>query len=533
MGKHLMPRAFFKLFAMLSLGISMWAQIAVTPGAPPPDLEAYVANSMKTFDVPGMAVAIVKDGKIAVAKGYGVRKLGDPTPVDEFTMFAIGSNTKAFTTASLATLVDQGKLSWDDHVYERLPGFVMYDPYVSHEMTIRDLLTHRSGMGLGEGDLLFWPHSTYTRNDIIYKLRFMKPQSSFRSHYAYDNLLYMTAGQIIPAVTGTSWDDYVRQHIFEPLGMKHSTVSSKDFKPGDDYAYPHSRVDGKLQVIPLEDLDNVGPAGSINSCASDMAKWVQLQLNRGKFTDRDGRLFTEQRSREMWAPQTILPTGDPPPALAGLKTNFADYALGWGLREYHGRKLVGHTGGVGGFVSRVMLVPEENLGVVILTNAEEDGAFDAILYHVLDHYLRLPTTDWIAAFKTVKDQDEKEAAESMKKAEGARAANSKPSLPLEKYAGTYNDAWYGPITIRFENGGLVISFDHTPGMVGDLQPWQYDTFKAHWRVRTIEDAFVTFSLNPDGSIDSARTAAVSPLADFSFDYQDLLLKPAVAAAGKN
>jgi hypothetical protein len=180
-----------------------------------------------------------------------------------------------------------------------------------------------------------------------------------------------------------------------------------------------------------------------------------------------------------------------------------------------------------------MLVPEENLGVVILTNAEEDGAFDAILYHVLDHYLRLPTTDWIAAFKTVKDQDEKEAAESMKKAEGARAANSKPSLPLEKYAGTYSDAWYGPISIRFENGGLVISFDHTTGMVGDLQHWQYDTFKAHWRERTIEDAFVTFSLKPDGSIDSAKMVAVSPLADFSFDYQDLLLKPALAAAGKN
>ena len=528
-----MPRAFLKLFAMLSFGISMWAQTAAVPGEPPADLDAFVANSMKTFDVPGMAVTIVKDGKIAVAKGYGFRKLGDATPVDEFTMFAIGSNTKAFTTASLATLVDQGKLSWDDRVYERLPGFVMYDPYVSHEMTIRDLLTHRSGMGLGEGDLLFWPHSTYTRNDIIYKLRFMKPQSSFRSHYAYDNLLYMTAGQIIPAVTGTSWDDYVRQHIFEPLGMKHSTVSSKDFKSGDDYAYPHSRVDGKLQVIPLEDLDNVGPAGSINSCATDMGKWVQLQLNRGKFTDRDGRVFTEQRSREMWAPQTILPTGDPPPALAGLKTNFADYALGWGLREYHGRKLVGHTGGVGGFVSRVMLVPEEKLGVVILTNAEETEAFDAILFHVLDHYMQLPSTDWIGAFKALKDQEEKEAAETMKKAEGGRAANSKPSLPLEKYAGAYNDAWYGPITIRFENGGLVISFDHTPGMVGDLQPWQYDTFKAHWRVRTIEDAFVTFSMDPDGSIDSARMAAVSPLADFSFDYQDLLLKPAVAEAGQN
>ena len=496
----------------------------------PPDLNKYVASSMKTFDVPGMAVAIVKDGKILVAKGYGVRKLGEPTPVDEYTMFGIGSNTKAFTTAALATLVDEGKLSWDDPVYQRLPGFVMYDPYVSHEMTIRDLLTHRSGMGLGEGDLLFWPHTTYSRAEVIYKLRFMKPQSSFRSHYAYDNLLYMTAGQIIPAVTGTTWDDYVRQRIFVPLGMDHTNVSTTAFKPGDNYAYPHSRVDGKLQVIPFEDLDNAGPAGAINSGAADMAKWVQLQLNRGKFVNRDGRLFTEQRSREMWSAHTILPIGDPPAPLAGLRANFADYALGWGLRDYHGRKLVGHTGGVGGFVSRVMLVPEENLGVVVLTNAEEGGAFDSILYHVLDYYFQLPPTDWVAAFKAVKDQEEKEAAETMQKAAASRDANSKPSLPLEKYAGVYNDAWYGPITIRMENGGLVMSFDHTPAMIGDLQHWQYDTFKAHWRTRTIEDAFVTFSLNPDGSVESAKMAAVSPLADFSFDYQDLLLKPAVSPA---
>jgi len=501
-----------------------WAQSS-TSTAPPSDLDAYVASSMKTFDVPGMAVAIVKDGKIIVAKGYGVRKLGDPTPVDEFTLFGIGSNTKAFTTAALATLVDEGKLSWDDPVYQRLPGFVMYDPYVSHEMTIRDLLTHRSGMGLGEGDLLFWPHSTYTREEVIYKLRFMKPASSFRSRYAYDNLLYMTAGQIVPAVTGISWDDYVRERIFMPLGMNHSNVSNHAFKSGDDYAFPHSYVDGKLQVIPFGDLDNAGPAAAINSSAADMAKWVQLQLNRGKFVDREGRLFAEQRSKEMWSAQTILPVGDPPPPLHELKANFADYALGWGMRDYHGRKLVGHTGGVGGFVSRVMLVPEENLGVVVLTNAEEDGAFDSILYHVLDHYFHLPPTDWITAYKTVEDKQQKDAAEAMKKAEAARAADSKPSLPLEKYAGVYDDAWYGPITIRMDNGGLVITFDHTPTMIGDLQHWQHDTFKAHWRVRTIEDAFVTFALNPDGTIDSARLAAVSPLADFSFDYQDLLLKP--------
>ena len=526
------PRRFALAFAALTA--ATFASAQATSTAPPPDLDSYVAASMKTFDVPGMAVAIVKDGKIVVAKGYGVRKLGDPTPVDEFTMFAIGSNTKAFTTAALATLIDEGKLSWDDPVYQRLPGFVMYDPYVSHEMTIRDLLTHRSGMGLGEGDLLFWPHSTYTRAEVIYKLRFMKPASSFRSHYAYDNLLYMTAGQIIPAVTGTSWDDYIRQRIFAPLGMTHSNVTNADFKPGDDYSFPHSRVDGKLQVIPFGVLDNAGPAGAINSSAADMAKWVQLQLNRGKFTGRDGRLFSEQRSQEMWTPQTILPINDPPPPLAALKANFADYALGWGLRDYHGRKLVGHTGGVGGFVSRVMLVPEENLGVVILTNAEEGGAFDSILYHVLDHYFHLPPTDWIAAYKAVDDKEEADANETMKKAEGARAANSKPSLPLEKYAGTYNDAWYGPITIRMnnENRGLVITFDHTPTMIGDLQHWQYDTFKAHWRTRTIEDAFITFALNPDGTVDSARMAAVSPLADFSFDYQDLLLKPAIVPEKK-
>src|ERR1700726_1244621 len=227
------------LFVALLLSTSLWAQSPIST-APPADLDAYVASSMKTFDVPGMAVAIVKDGKIVVTKGYGIRKLGDDTRVDEFTLFGIGSNTKAFTAAALATLVDEGKLSWDDPVYQRLPGFVMYDPYVSHEMTIRDLLTHRSGMGLGEGDLLFWPKSTYTRDEIIYKLRFMKPASSFRSKYAYDNLLYMTAGQIIPAVTGVSGDEFIQRNIFLPLGMNNSNTTSKAFKAGDDYAFPHS-----------------------------------------------------------------------------------------------------------------------------------------------------------------------------------------------------------------------------------------------------------------------------------------------------
>jgi len=515
--------------AALALAL-LWATALFAQSGPPADLDAYVTRAMKTFEVPGIAVAIVKDGKMVFAKGYGVRKLGEATPVDENTLFAIGSNTKAFTAAALATLVDAGKISWDDPVYQRLTGFQMYDPYVSHEMTIRDLLTHRSGMGLGEGDLLFWPHTTYTREDIIYRLRFMKLASSFRSRFAYDNLLYMTAGQIVPAVTGTSWDNYVREKIFLPLGMNTTNVSNTAFKPGDDYAFPHSKVDGKLQVTPFQELDNAGPAGSINSSVAEMCKWFALQLNHGKFPDRDARLFSEAQSREMWSSQTILPIGEAPAGpLASLRGHFRAYGLGWFVTDYKGRKLVGHSGGVDGFVSRVQLVPEENLGVVVLTNAEEGGAMESILYHILDSYLNLPSTDWTAAFKAQDEQDEKDAAEAMKKAASGRAADSKPSLAPEKYAGVYTDAWYGPATIKIEKGQLVFTLDHTPAAIADLQHWQYDTFKAHWRDRTIEDAFVTFTLKPDGNIDHFTMAAVSPLADFSFDYQDLYFTPQKSA----
>ena len=492
---------------------------------PPADLDAYVVRDMKTFDVPGIAIAIIKDGKVVLAKGYGVRKRGDATPVDENTLFGIGSNTKAFTSAALASLVDAGKISWDDKVYERLKGFEMYDPYVSHEMTIRDLLTHRSGMGLGEGDLLFWPHTTYTRDDIIYRLRFMKPASSFRSHYAYDNLMYIAAGQIIPAVTGKPWEAYIREKILDPLGMKTTNLSTTAFKPGDNYAWPHSKVDGKLQTVPFMDLDNAGPAGAINSSVAEMSKWLMLQLNHGKIPGSEQRIFSEAQSREMWTGQTLLPIGGGDSPLAAMRPKFAAYALGWGVQDYHGRKLVGHSGGVSGFVTRVMLVPEENLGVLVFTNAESGAAFESILFHILDAYFGVPPTDWTAVMKALTDKGDKEAQEMLATSSKDRAANSKPSLPLEKFAGVYNDAWYGPITIKQEGSGLVFSMDHTPNAVADLQHWQFDTFKAHWRDRTIEDAFVTFTLNPDGSIDHFTMAAVSPLADFSFDYQDLWFTP--------
>src|SRR5271169_4124045 len=228
----------------------------------PADLDEYVSRTMKTFDVPGLSVAIVKDGKVIVARGYGVKKMGEAAAVDENTLFGIGSNTKAFTAAALATLVDEGKIAWDDPVYERLNGFQMFDPYVSKEMRIRDLLCHRSGLGLGEGDLMFWPHTTFTRDEVVYRLRFLKPASSFRTTYAYNNLMFLTAGQVVAEVSGKSWDDYLREEIFVPLGMTHTNTSNSLFKANQDWAWPHSKVDGKLQPIAFENLDNAGPAGS-------------------------------------------------------------------------------------------------------------------------------------------------------------------------------------------------------------------------------------------------------------------------------
>jgi CubicO group peptidase (beta-lactamase class C family) len=496
--------------------------------APPPDLDTWVAQSMKGFNVPGLSLAIVKDGKVVVVKGYGVRKLGESVPVDEDTAFAIGSNTKAFTTACLAMLVDEGKITWDDPVYQRLPGFVMYDPYVSHEITIRDLLTHRSGMGLGEGDLLFFPRTTYTRTEVIHQLRYMKPASSFRSRFAYDNLLYLAAGQIIPAVTGTSWDDFVQQRILARLGMNNSNTSVTAFKSGGNFAFPHTVVDGKLQVVDFMNLDNAAPGGSINSSAADMAKWVIVQLNRGKLPDSDTRLFSEKQSEEMWTPQTILPIPEPPAPLAALKANFGDYGLGWMMRDYQGRKLILHSGGVIGYVSRVALVPQEKLGVVILTNAMEGGAFDSLLFMILDHYLKVPHTDWVAAYKSTNDMRQKEAAAFEQQQSLARNKTSHPSLPQEKYAGTYQDAWYGVVNIRMESGHLVLNSAHSPALAGELEHWQYDTFRTHWGDHTVPDAFVTFSLKADGSIDRFTMQPMSPLADFSFDYRDLEFHPVPA-----
>ncbi|MBI4429078.1 MAG: serine hydrolase [Ignavibacteriales bacterium] len=492
----------------------------------PKDLDNYVESVRKEFEVPGISVAIVKAGKVVAAKGYGVRKLGELARVDDRTLFGIASNTKAFTATALGLLVEEGKLEWDAPVVRYLPWFQLSDPYVTRELSVRDLLVHRSGLPLGAGDLLWWPASTYDRKEIAKRLRFLPLNRSFRSAYAYDNVLYLIAGEVIEQVTGKTWEDFVAFRILAKVGMNESNVRHSDAANGGNVAATHARIEGKVRPVASFSSDNTNPAGGINSNARDMAEWMICQLDSGRVADGT-RLFSPRTTRELWSIVTPIPIGSPPPELATLRPNFNGYALGFGVRDYRGYKVVSHTGGLPGYVSKLAMIPELRLGVTVLTNQESGAAFESIVYFVLDHYIGTSKTNWLSAFKKVVARSDSMTAAMENQTASVRDMNSRPLLPLPSYAGTYVDQWYGNVTITHNNGKLAIRFAHTPSLVGDLDHWQYDTFVARWKDRELRaDAFVTFSLNPDGSIDQVKMKAVSPATDFSFDFHDLLLKPA-------
>jgi CubicO group peptidase (beta-lactamase class C family) len=517
------------LFLPLALVIAI---TAAAQSVVPADLDAYVARSMKEFEIPGLSLAVVKDGKVVYAKGYGVRKLGDSAPVTENTLFGIASNTKAFTAAALAILVDEGKLSWDDPVIKHMPSFRLADPYVTNELMVRDLLSHRAGLGLGQGDLLYFPPTDYTPAQVVEHGRYFKPVSSLRSKYAYNNFMFEVAAQLVPQVSGMPYDQFVTERIFKPLGMNSSMVTAAAYKPGGDWATPHSRgwrLEGKLEAIPVT-IDNAweGAAG-IKSSAADLAKWMNAQLNSGKLPD--GRpLFSEAAQRQMWSiqiPITISVSPTTPKGLIPARPQFAGYGLGWSLRDYRGRKIVSHGGALTGMVSTVQLVPDQHLGIVVLTNQEETGAYMAIVYHILDHVFQSPENDWISAYKQQRDDSIHRANEKEQKDAAARVKDSRSLASPEKLAGRYHDDWYGDVTITNENGKLVLRFTHTSMMVADLDFWQYDTFKAIFRDKTVPDAFVTFWFNANGQVDQMKMIPTNDLADFSFDYQDLLFRPVV------
>jgi CubicO group peptidase (beta-lactamase class C family) len=518
----IMKRSLALLLLVSSLPV--WA-------APPANFEARVDAVRTAAEVPGMAVAIVENGKVTLAGGFGVRKLGSPEKVDGDTIFMTGSTGKAMTTAALATLVEAGKLKWDDPVTDHIPGFQMYDPWVTREMTVRDLLVHRSGLGLGAGDLLVIPRGTLSRAEVVRRLRFIKPATSFRSGYAYDNVLYIVAGHVIDQVSGQPYEDYVREHLFKPAGMLHSTSDEAHRFATANRAAPHARVGGPVRGIGplklLDEHDNLAasstPAGLLAISANDLARWLQIQLAKGALPE-GGRLFSEESSAEMWAPQTIEPIGPALPGLEDMTPNFQQYALGWEIRDYGGAKIIWHSGGVFGFVTVVVLIPEKNVGFAITQNSEDGQARFGLMYELLDHYLGRPKKDWPALITKFRQERFAGALAAMNE-KVAQPVKSKPTLPPVKYAGRYVDAWYGAIEIASDKKGLTLDFTNTPNMRGRLEHWQYDTFIARFDDPGIEAAYVTFSLGAEGKVERITMKPVSPLADFSFDYQDLLFTP--------
>jgi len=500
----------------------------------PADLDACVQRAMTTFEVPGLCLAIVRDGTTALAHGYGVRNLGDPAAVDAQTTFGIASNTKVFTATALGLLVEQGRLQWDAPVVRWLPAFQLADPYVTRELTVRDLLVHRSGLGLGAGDLLWWPASSYDRKEVVRRLRHVPLATSFRSTYAYDNVLYLVAGELIEAVSGQTWEQFVTENILQRVGMAHSSVlhsAGRVLHSGaGNTAGTHAMVDGELLPVAPFTSDNTNPAGGLMSNAEDMAKWMQVLLQQGLLADGT-RLFSQATARQLTTIVTPLPIADPDPVFGELRPNFNGYALGLGVRDYRGHKIVTHTGGMPGYVSRVLLVPDLKLGITVLTNQESLRAIDAIVFHVVDHCLGASDKDWLLIQQQAEARAHKQQAEAIAKAAAARNADSHPSLPLDRYAGSYEDRWYGQVAIELEGDQLVMRFAQTPLLAGNLEHWQYDTFVARWRDRSLRaDAYVTFALTPGGDIDQIKMAPASPAVDFSFDFADLLLRPAKRVA---
>jgi CubicO group peptidase (beta-lactamase class C family) len=520
-----MQRMLRLLLPVLALALAGATAADAQPAGVMRELDAHVWRVMRSFDVPGIALAVVKDDQVVAARGYGVRKLGDPAAVDARTLFGIASNTKVFTATALGMLVEEGKLRWDGRVVDYLPWFQMWDPYVTRELTVRDLLVHRSGLGLGAGDLMWWPPSTYDRNEIARRLRYIEPATSFRSAYAYDNVLYLVAGEIIETLGGRSWEDFVSTRILAKAGMSSSNVKHSAASGAGNIASPHAPVDGKVRPIQPFDSDNTNPAGGINSCADDMARWLRVLLKEGGLPD-GSRLVSASTWRQISTPVTPEPNNPPPPELPALRSNFRAYALGLDVGDFRGYRVLTHTGGLPGYVSRVLLVPDLSLGVAVLTNQESGEAFDAIAYAIADAYVGGTQSDWLGGYEKIAGRKAAGLAATDRQTASARNTASKPSLPLSGYAGTYRDAWYGDVVIANEGGKLVIRFSKTPLLVGELEHWQYDTFVARWRERELRaDAFITFSLRPNGAIDQAKMQAVSPSTDFSYDFQDLVLKP--------
>lgn len=521
-----MPIPHARMTALLLCIATLAWSLATAQPLTSTQIDSLVERSRRAFQVPGIAVGIVKDGRLIHAKGYGVANLETGRKVDEHTLFGIASNSKAFTTAAISMLVDEGKMTWDDRVVDHIPGFRLYDPYVSEAFTVRDLVTHRSGLGLGAGDLMMWPDgSDFTRTDIIRNLRHLRPVSAFRTKYDYDNLLYIVAGEVVAKVSGMPWEEFIEQRIMQPLGFRNSAASLQRVKDRSNMIRPHVPVDGKLKVVDIDWSETANAAGGIWSNISDFSRWTILQLNGGRYGDSlRKRLFSEDMHREMWAPQTIIPASTRPP----YHTHFAAYGLGWFLSDVKGYKQVTHTGGLAGIVTQHVLLPEIGLGIIVLTNQQSGAAFSAISNTIKDGYLGVTGQDWVKTYSGYERQDFTEADSVRSKVAAeieARKNKYKSGFDFTPYLGTYRDAWFGDIVLSMKDGKPWVASKRSPRLSGELLPYNAQTLVARWTDRSMDaDAFLIFSIDRNGKPSGFRMEAISPLTDFSFDFQDLELK---------
>ena len=477
-----------------------------TPAFIKDSLDNYVAKGLKEWQIPGVSVCVVKNGKVLVMKGYGVREMGANDKVDENTLFMIGSNTKAFTATALAILDAEKKLSLNDKVQKWLPDFTLYDPWVAKEAMIRDLLCHRLGFETFQGDFMFFD-SDLTTAEMRERFGKLKPLYGFRSRWGYTNAAFMTAGEIIPKVIGKTWAEYLKEKIFIPLGMNNTLALSKDLPSVQNRATAHTVWMGQLKKIPYGKIDALAPAGSISSSVNDLSKWVMAQLNNGKLNDKE--VIPASAIAQTWTPNSILGNG-------GSQFNtghFALYGLGWFLEEYNGKKIVSHTGGVNGFVTSVTLVPEEKLGIVVLTNTDANGFYEALKGELLDACLGLPYRNYshLGAERQKANEAQTEKLIRLKR----DTINMKPqtALPLAAYTGEYTHDLYGKMNIALENGNLVMRFEHHPGRFSKLEALGGNRFLSTWSDPLYGVKVLPFTVE-DGKVKSL-TVRVADFVEFT------------------
>lgn len=488
-------------------------------------LDELVRNTIKTFDVPGMSVGIIKDGKVVYSKGFGVASQKSGRAMNPETLVGIASNSKGFTCTALAMLADEGKLNWDDKVTKFIPEFKMYDDYVTREITIKDLVTHRAGLGLGQGDLMFFPEGgTLSVQDVIHNVRYLKPEHSFRSTMDYNNIMFIVAGEVISRISGQSWADFIEQRILKPVGMTSSFGSYNRAKSAkiSNVIDAHAPVNGKAVQVPHDWNETANAAGGIMSNIPDMLTWAEFLMNG--FTTRDGKkLVTDRQIQQLWQIQQPIPVALKNP----YDTNFYGYGMGWFLSDVKGHKQVQHTGGLIGTVTQFTLIPDMKLGIVVLTNQQSGVAFNTITNTVKDAYLGIPDRNWLTTYKDRIATAETGYAKSKTDAYNTAAVfgkDKKNILNPFTVIGTYNDPWFGDVVIAKKSGKLRLTSVTSPRLAGELIPYSAETYIVKWDDRSYDaDAFITFIIQ-DGKAVSAKMKPVSDITDFSFDFEDLDFK---------